>query len=238
MGKKAAQPLYKQIKARLKAQVVSGELSQGALLPSETELAERYSCSRLTVHRSLRELADEGVVERRRRAGTRVAMRGNTGLRIRLSRVTEEISRRGFAYRYELIKSVVKTPPLHIHRLLGGDPEQEHLHIKCLHWANNRVFQFEDRWVNLITVPKAQSLSFEKMSPSLWLLDNVPLSDLEHEISAISAKTQIANVMKVEKGSPILEVTRRSTWNNQSVSCARLMHPGDLYSLKSERKAL
>ncbi|MGB7321778.1 MAG: UTRA domain-containing protein [Albidovulum sp.] len=234
MTQNATQPLYQQIKSRLKAQVVSGKLLQGALLPSETELAGHYDCSRLTVHRALRELAEEGVVERRRRAGTRVAMRGNTGLMIRLSRITDEISRRGFAYRYELLETRFAAPPDPIAKLLDVRNGDAHLHVRCLHWANNRVFQFEDRWINADVVPAVSAQSFEKMSPSLWLLDNVPLSELEHDIAAISASPTIAATMRLPENTALLEITRRSTWNKRRVSHARLTYPGDLFRLRSE----
>jgi GntR family histidine utilization transcriptional repressor len=232
-----AQPLYQQIKSRLKAQIVSGKLLQGALLPNETELAGQYECSRLTVHRALRELAEEGVVERRRRAGTRVAMRGNTGLMIRLSRITDQISRCGFAYRYELLETRFAVPPDPIAKLLEAHGRQAHLHVRCLHWANNRVFQFEDRWINADVVPKVRAQSFETMSPSLWLLDNVPLSELEHEIAAIAASPDLAAAMHLPANTAILQITRRSTWIKRRVSHARLLYPGDLFHLHSESRS-
>lgn len=234
MPQKANQPLYQQIKARLKAQVVSGKLLQGALLPNETELAGHYDCSRLTVHRALRELAEEGVVERRRRAGTRVAMYGNTGLMIRLSRITDEISRRGFAYRYELLETRLAAAPSPIARQLDAADGEAHVHVRCLHWANNRVFQYEDRWINASVVPAVRAQSFEKMSPSLWLLDNVPLSELEHDISAVAASPEVAAAMRLPANTALMEIARRSTWNKRRVSCVRLLYAGDLFRLRSE----
>lgn len=45
----------------------------GALIPNEKVLATEFGVARATVNRALRELAEAGVLERRRRAGTRVA---------------------------------------------------------------------------------------------------------------------------------------------------------------------
>lgn len=43
-------------------------------MPSEAELTRRFGASKLTVHRALRELANEGLVERVERVGTFVAL--------------------------------------------------------------------------------------------------------------------------------------------------------------------
>ena len=65
---------YRDVKADLLSKIVRGEWAPGGLIPGEIELAEHYSCARATVNRAMRELADDGIVERRRKAGTRVRM--------------------------------------------------------------------------------------------------------------------------------------------------------------------
>jgi len=44
----------------------------GDLLPTETELAAEFGCARTTVNRALRTLAESGLLDRKRKAGTRV----------------------------------------------------------------------------------------------------------------------------------------------------------------------
>ena len=67
-----AVPLYHQIFLTLRDEIFAGTRAQGSALPTEHELAERWSVSRITAKRALDELADHGLVERRRRTGTRV----------------------------------------------------------------------------------------------------------------------------------------------------------------------
>lgn len=234
MTQNTAPPLYQQIKAKLKALIASGKLMQGALLPSETELAGQYQCSRLTVHRALREMAEEGFVERRRRAGTRVAAHGNIGMLIRMSRITDEISRRGFAYRYEHLETRSVVPPSSIAKLLEVPDGQEQVHIRCLHFADDRVFQFEDRWINSTAAPSIHSQNFERTSPSSWLLDNIPLSDLEHNIAATVPTPDVAAIMRLPDNVATLEIARRWTWKQRRISCAKLIYPGNLFRLSSE----
>ena len=234
---KKAQPLYKQLKTSLKERINSGELVSGMLLPSEINLAGEYGCSRLTAHRALRELADEGFVERRRRAGTRVATRGSAGLKITIPRITDEVSAFGFAYRYEFLKSEFKVPPLHFAQALQVAPKTKHMHIVCRHWANKRVFQYENRWINTDTVPSAAKHSFRYLGPSLWLLDTVPFSELEQEISSVAATLKSAEILKVAQFTPLLQIKRRTTLNGKRLSSAILQYPGDLYTMRAVQQS-
>lgn len=65
--------VYARIKSDLERAIRSGELPPGASVPTERELAERYRVSRATVQRAVTEMAQAGLVIRRRRAGTVVA---------------------------------------------------------------------------------------------------------------------------------------------------------------------
>lgn len=71
-----AVPLYHQIFLTLRDEILNGTRAEGSSLPTEHELATRYDVSRITARRALDELADHGLVERRRRIGTRVIYRG------------------------------------------------------------------------------------------------------------------------------------------------------------------
>lgn len=65
-------PLYHQIFLALRDEILGGRRPQGSLLPTEHQLAEMYSVSRITARRALDELAQNDFVERKRRTGTRV----------------------------------------------------------------------------------------------------------------------------------------------------------------------
>jgi GntR family transcriptional regulator len=55
-------PRYQQLAALLREQINSGELSQGARVPTEAELAEHYGASRNTVRLALDRLRAEGLL--------------------------------------------------------------------------------------------------------------------------------------------------------------------------------
>lgn len=70
-----AVPLYHQIYLGLRDEIMHGRMAFGAALPTEHELAALHGVSRITARRALHELAESGLVERRRRTGTRVVFR-------------------------------------------------------------------------------------------------------------------------------------------------------------------
>ncbi|MCC7084911.1 MAG: GntR family transcriptional regulator [Pirellulales bacterium] len=66
----AEAPKFEQIKRRIIADIESGVLSPGARIASETELMQRHDVARMTVQRSLNEMADEGYLVRIKGKGT------------------------------------------------------------------------------------------------------------------------------------------------------------------------
>lgn len=61
---------WKQIAEAIRAQIESGALPPGTLLPSESALAQRYGVCRVTAHRAMSELQRLGLVVRQRKRGT------------------------------------------------------------------------------------------------------------------------------------------------------------------------
>jgi DNA-binding LacI/PurR family transcriptional regulator len=65
-------PKYQRIVSHLRKAITAGEYEQGQKLPSEADLVLRFSTSRLTVQRALKELQHQGLIERRAGSGTYV----------------------------------------------------------------------------------------------------------------------------------------------------------------------
>ncbi len=57
-------PAYKKLSDGLRRRIVDGSLAQGAALPTEAELSERFGVHRSTVREGLRQLEQEGLLRR------------------------------------------------------------------------------------------------------------------------------------------------------------------------------
>lgn len=62
-------PIYLQLKARIIAMILDGLIHPGDAVPSVRQVAADYQLNPITVSRAYQELADEGVVEKRRGLG-------------------------------------------------------------------------------------------------------------------------------------------------------------------------
>jgi molybdate-binding protein/DNA-binding transcriptional regulator YhcF (GntR family) len=71
--KKTETYLYQEIAESLRRRIASGEFEPGDKLPPVRKMAERWQCTPGTVSRAYTQLSEEGLVEGRRGAGTRVA---------------------------------------------------------------------------------------------------------------------------------------------------------------------
>ncbi len=60
----ARQPAYKAVSEVMEKHIVSGQLKPGTPLPTESELAAQFGVNRSTVREALRQLEQEGLVER------------------------------------------------------------------------------------------------------------------------------------------------------------------------------
>jgi GntR family transcriptional regulator len=55
-------PRYRQVAALIRARIESGELQPGQPIPSQNTLMQRYGVARMTAHKALGVLVDEGLV--------------------------------------------------------------------------------------------------------------------------------------------------------------------------------
>lgn len=63
---------HRQLSQRLLTDIANGKFGPGSRLPSEAQLCEKFNLSRPTVGRALRELQDQGLIERRVGSGSYV----------------------------------------------------------------------------------------------------------------------------------------------------------------------
>src|SRR6476620_9298310 len=81
MATAAPTPKHRQVYAAVRRDIESGRLADGARLPSEAVLGQKFGASRITVSRAMRDLQVAGLIERRAGSGTFVkAVKGATGL--------------------------------------------------------------------------------------------------------------------------------------------------------------
>lgn len=213
---------YQDVKAQVLARIREGIWVSGTAIPNEVDLAQEFGCARATVNRAMRELAEEGFLDRRRKAGTFINAAPKRQAKFSIPLVREEIEATGANYRYSLVSREVQKSPGWLSARLALEPQLETLHLQCVHFAGNRAFQFENRWINLQTVPAAKNEGFKQLGPNEWLVQAVPFTDVELSFSAIPAPETVAEFLGVEPSTALFLVERVTWLNQEPVTLAQL----------------
>jgi GntR family histidine utilization transcriptional repressor len=215
---------YRDIKADLLRRIMTGEWKPGHLVPSEIDLSLHYGTARATVNRAMRELAEDGLIERKRKAGTRVRPSPLRQARFDIPIVRRQIEDAGKTYRYALINSECQQAPDWLRARMQLAAQDRARHLICLHFANNTPYQYEDRWINLSLLPQAEGADFTTVGPNEWLVATVPYSDAEISVSATAADQSLADHLGCTAGDPLMLVERATRWQSQAVTYVRLVH--------------
>lgn len=218
---------YKNVKSDILSKITKGEWPPGSLVPNEVELATTYGCARATVNRAMQELADDGLIERRRKAGTRVRKAPIRQARFDIPLVRSEIEDQGAAYRYSLVRRLVEPAPDWLRARLDLSGECDVLHLVCVHYADGDPYQHEDRWINLTALPQARAVDFADVGPNEWLVATIPFSDVEIGFSARLADQNMSDYLACRIGDPVFTIERSTWWEGQAVTYVRLTYrPG------------
>jgi len=86
----SADPIYEQIAQQIRAQILSGDLSEGDLLPSIRKLAKELQIGVITTKRAYEELEREGFINTVGGKGTFVAAQNLEFLREKKMKAVEE----------------------------------------------------------------------------------------------------------------------------------------------------
>lgn len=206
---------------------MKGEWQPGALIPGEIDLANEFSCARATINRALRELSEEGLIERKRKAGTRVREAPLRQARFEIPLIRAEIEAAGGRYDYQLLQRLVVKASPWLQERFSLTGRQRALRLFCLHRSDGAPYQFEERWINLVALPEAEAADFLALSPNEWLVRAVPFSQVEISFSAVAAGEPAVAHLEIEKDTPVFLIERATWWAGQALTYVKLFHlPG------------
>jgi len=204
---KLAIPLYHQIYMRISEKIRDGALPTGSKVPSEHDLAKALNVSRITVKRALNDLADAGLVSRRRGRGTIVIANTDLNFHESLSDYVENVAR---------LRKNTNAQILSREKVLASQRVSEKLKI-----TNNAPVEkithslsLEDSVLSYVEtyIPHGLTDNFSdedlKTEPILTLLlqSNIVIKRAEQKLLAVNATAKIAKIMNVEEGAALLKI--------------------------------
>ncbi|SNR48870.1 UTRA domain-containing protein [Paracoccus sediminis] len=228
-------PKAQAIASEVRRRILDREWRQGDRIPDEADLAVEFGAARATVNKALQVLADEGLLDRRRRAGTRVAVDPVRKATLTIPIVREQIESAGMAYSHRIFAHRPSPAPESVAGKLGIGPGMPMIHLRAVHYGDGIPFQYEDRWINPKAVPGMDRVDFRHVNANEWLVRNAPYSRAEVVFSAANADVRDARLLQTRRGQALL-ILHRATWNEgQPITTVRIAcKPGHEISANSQ----
>jgi GntR family transcriptional regulator, frlABCD operon transcriptional regulator len=202
-----ARPLYEQLKQTILRDIVSEVYKHGERLPSEPDLARKYGISRITVRRSLSELAEEGYLSTQQGRGTFVNY-------LKIPRYTKSFD--GFSETHSpsmrnriLSKSVVKadvemaswlmvqpgTPLIKLHRLMSESDKP---------YLIDTAYFVESMYPGLLDLLADNVSTFGLMRGHY----HIEFAKADKTLGVIRAGVMEAELLKCTPGDPLFSITK------------------------------
>lgn len=199
-------PAYERIQNAIRKRIAAAELNPGDSVASERELAKTHKVSLMTARHALAGLEREGVVERRRGAGTFVAtpkIHFN-----KLMSYTEHMSSRGLAPRSRVLLAKIVEDEQEVAARLSLPATGRMVKITRLRLTGLEPFALETCYLPasefsaLVAAPLGRSSLFRALEHDY----GVELAYADEEIDATHADAHVAEMLALPKGSALLRI--------------------------------
>ncbi|TCP29962.1 GntR family transcriptional regulator [Scopulibacillus darangshiensis] len=201
-------PLYLQIKNILKDRILHGAYTIGTNIPPEPQLEEEFGVSKVTVRNAIKELVQEGYLEKRSGKGTKVIRNTSASKLSKGKRFTEVLVEEGHKIQKQLIKLEV------IYNQVGSKLYQlfgEH----CL--RVERLYRLDEmpyiHYTHYLTERMEGADHADFNCGSLYELieeQNISLEKFRDQFAVAAAPSYAADRLGVKRETPLLKRSRYS----------------------------
>ncbi len=231
IDKSAPQPLYQQIKNIIHDRIKSSEWKAGQKLPSENELVAALGVSRMTIHRALRELTQEGLINRVHGLGSFVADAPRHASLIELRDIAVEVTQNGKQHRSRVLALDTKQANDKVAHDMQVSRGTALYFLNAVHYQDDIPIQLEARYVNPGLVPEFLQQDFNRATSTSFLLKQFRPQEMEHIVRAVMPDARVRDVLEIDAGEPCLQLSRRTWKNDQVVTHVTMTYPSSRYDL-------
>jgi GntR family transcriptional regulator len=199
-------PAYQKIQRAIRLRIESKQLKPGDAVSSERELARLHNVSLMTARHALATLELEGVVERRRGAGTFVAPP-----RIQFNKLmsyTEQMASRGLTPSSKVINAKIVEDEQEIAARLGLPATGRMVKLERVRLTSDEPFAMETCYLpaaefgGLVNAPLGRGSLFATLEHDY----GIELAYADEEVDATVAEGRIAQLLNLRSGAPLLRI--------------------------------
>lgn len=238
IGTPAFSPLYQQIKGLILRSLEEGEWKPGDLIPSEQELASRFKVSQGTVRKAIDELAADNLVVRRQGKGTYVATHAERHIQYRFLRLQPDAGEDNPAQR-AIIECKRQRATADVARLLALRSSDPVIVVRRVLSMQGAPTILEDIWLpgNPFKGLSIEALSSDR-GPMYAFFERefgVRMVRADEKIKAVAATEEMAHLLAIPQGHPLLSVERIAyTYNDVPMELRRGLYRTDTHHYKNE----
>ena len=223
---------YARLRQAVQNLIDRGVLQPGQALPSERDLCQQLSLSRVTVRRALAGLVEAGLLTQRHGAGSFVAERIQRSFS-RLTSFTDDLRERGLNPRSEFFdRSVGEVTPDEA-MALNLSPGSGVVRIHRVRFGGDAPLAVERTLVPHALLPDPLSV-VDSLYEALQPHGHRPVRALQH-LRAVALDEETARLLNLPAGSPGLLIERRAFLaDGRVVESTRSFNRGDAYDIVAE----
>jgi DNA-binding GntR family transcriptional regulator len=203
---------YLQVARTLRKEIVDGVYPIGSQLPTEHELCERFSVSRYTVREALRRLRDDNLVSSRPRAGTMVVPRVSASSYAQDNMTIDDLLAFASGAGLEIEATQMVTIDAELASRTGLPEGEEWLAVLGYREAEGAEYThcWTEYYINRAYAAVGRLLQRHTgpIFPLIEDLFGVSVVEVHQEIGAVLVTPELANGLKVDPGTPAVEVHR------------------------------
>lgn len=203
-------PLHEQISGWLREEMARGDLPAHAQLPSENDLCQRFSVSRVTVRRALQTLEADGLIYRRQGLGSFVCDRRMAQGLVRLTDFAQDLARAGMEASSQVLHhGMEEASPSEAERL-GLEPGTSILRLDRLRLGDGAPIALDSTWIPpyYAQLLEGHDLERETLYSLLERKYGIPAISGRYRITAHTADHESARHLQVKPGSALLVIER------------------------------
>lgn len=228
---KAPKPLYEQVKCYVLKNIESGAWPTYHQIPSEHTLVREMGISRMTIHRALRELTQDGFLDRIQGVGTFVAEAQQKSTVFDMKDIDVAIREQGKHHRCDV--RFLQAEPItdEFSARLGMRDGEQVFRSYIVHRENGTPVMLEDRYVNPAIAPDFLDQDFTQKSTDRYFRATFSLISHDHQILAVAPTPEAHHFLELDQPSPCMQINRRTWSGNKILSSVRLLFPSHRYQI-------
>jgi GntR family transcriptional regulator len=225
-------PLYLQLQQLIRDAIGADILTPGDAIPPERDLAVEYEVARITVRKAIVGLVEEGLLTRRRGAGTFVTGRVEKSFS-KLSSFTEDMAARGRKASSSWISRAAGKVNPEEAMMLGLSPGAPVLRFARIRYADDEAMALEFSTIAGYCLSSVDMVQ-DSLYSALEKAGNRPVRALQR-LRAVPFGSEHARMLGVDPGHPGLLIERRAFLRDgRPAEVTRSYYRGDAYDFVAE----